>query len=246
MGSMLQAAFKEPLLTIEIERDAIRRWQDEGDRSALDLLVRSHLRQVWSQARRFSSNSADLDDLVAEGTVGLMRAADSFDLELNLRFSTYAAYWVKNGVFSALSQISTVIDVPDRVLRAARTGRQDETDTGLSLLATLGTLPLDAGGEGLSLSEQIPCGGITPAEMFETHSAQSGLSQLLADAIAPLDPTDQEIIKRRRLAAEPECAETVAQDLGMSAQRLKQTEARALNRLRRNLLAHGFTRAMLH
>lgn len=246
MASMLQAAFSEPLLTVETERDAIRRWQDEGDRNALDLLVRSHARQVWSQARRFSSNPVDLDDLVAEGTVGLMRAADSFDRELNLRFSTYAAYWVMNGVFSALSRISTVIDMPVRTFRDARMGRLDDTDMGLSFLATQSVLPLDAEGEGLPLSERIPCHSITPAEMTELNSAQSFLSQLLGDAIAALDSTDQEIIRRRKLAAEPECVEKVAQDLGMSTQRLKQSETRALNRLRRNLLAHGFSRAMLH
>jgi len=246
MTSTLQAAMREPLLTVDTERDAIRRWQDEGDRRALELLLRSHARQAWSQALRFADNPVDLDDLVAEGMIGLMRAADNFDLKLNLRFSTYAAYWVMNGVFSALARIGTVIDMPVRTYLDARMGRLSGEDGGLSLLATQGTVPLDAGGEGQSLSERLPCSSLTPAEAAEIRSAQALLERLLAQALASLDPTEKAIILRRRLAAEPETAEAVAADLGLSVQSLKQRETRALTRLRRDLLARGFSRALLH
>lgn len=246
MTSTLQAAMREPLLTVDTERDAIRRWQDEGDRRALELLLRSHARQAWSQALRFADNPVDLDDLVAEGMIGLMRAADNFDLKLNLRFSTYAAYWVMNGVFSALARIGTVIDMPVRTYLDARMGRLSGEDGGLSLLAMQGTVPLDAGGEGQSLSERLPCSSLTPAEAAEIRSAQALLERLLAQALASLDPTEKAIILRRRLAAEPETAEAVAADLGLSVQSLKQRETRALTRLRRDLLARGFSRALLH
>jgi RNA polymerase sigma factor (sigma-70 family) len=237
---------REPLLTVDTERDAIRRWQDEGDRRALELLLRSHARQAWSQALRFADNPVDLDDLVAEGMIGLMRAADNFDLKLNLRFSTYAAYWVMNGVFSALARIGTVIDMPVRTYLDARMGRLAGEDGGLALLATQGTVPLDAGGEGQSLSERLPCSSLTPAEEAEIRSAQALLERLLAQALASLDPTEKAIILRRRLAADPETPEAVAADLGLSVQSLKQRETRALTRLRRDLLARGFSRALLH
>lgn len=246
MKSTLQAALREPLLTIDTERDAIRRWQNEGDRHALELLLRSHARQAWSQALRYADNPVDLDDLVAEGMIGLMRAANSFDLKMNLRFSTYAAFWVMNGVFTALARIGTVIDMPVRTYLDARMGRLSGDDSGLSCLATQGAVPLDAGGEGLSLSERLPCSSMTPAEASEMRSAQALLQRLLDQALASLDPTEKAIILRRRLAAEPESAETVAADLGMSVQRLRQSETRALTRLRRDLLARGFSRAMLH
>ncbi len=246
MTSTLQAALREPLLTVDVERDAIRRWQDDGDRCALELLLRSHARQAWSQALRFADNPVDLDDLVAEGMIGLMRAADNFDLTLNLRFSTYAAFWVMNGVNTALARIGTVIDMPVRTYLDARMGRLSGEDTGLSYLATQGALPLDAGGEGQSLSERLPCSGMTPAETAEMRSAQGLLIRLLTQALAALDPTDKAIIQRRRLAPDPEPAEAVAADLGMSVQRLRQGETRALTRLRRDLLALGFSRAMLN
>lgn len=246
MASTLQTALKEPLLTAETERDAIRRWQEEGDRRALELLLRSHARQAWSQALRYADNPVDVDDLVAEGMLGLMRAADNFDRGLDLRFSTYAAYWVMNGVFTALSRIGTVIDMPVRTYLKARTGRLGCNDAELSLLATQGALPLDGGDGGLSLSERLPCLDATPADTAEARSAQEFLSALLAEAITTLNPTEQIVISRRRLSAEPESADTIAADLDISIQKLKQIEARAINQLRRELISRGFSRAMLH
>jgi RNA polymerase sigma-32 factor len=243
MKSTLQAALKEPFLTVDSEREAIRRWQDDGDRHALELLLRSHARQAWSQALRFADNPTDLDDLVAEGMIGLMRAADNFDLKMNLRFSTYAAYWVMNGVFTALARIGTVIDMPVRTYLDARMGRLGG-DGGLAYLATQGAVPLDAEGEGGPLSERLACSSLTPAEIVEIRSAQALLRRLLQQALSSLDPMEKTIILRRRLAAEP--AEVVAADLGMTVQRLKQREIRAMTRLRRDLVALGFTRAMLH
>lgn len=237
---------REPLLTIDTERDAIRRWQVEGDRRALELLLRSHARQAWSQALRYADNPVDLDDLVAEGMIGLMRAADHFDLKLNLRFSTYAAFWVMNGVFTGLARIGTVIDMPVRTYLDARMGRLKSDDAGLSHLATQGTVPLDAGGDGISLSERLACSSMTPAEVAEMRSAHAMLRRLLTQALGALDETEKSIILRLRLAAEPDTVEAVAADLGMSVQRLRQRETRALTRLRRDLLALGFTRAMLH
>lgn len=246
MAHTLQAALREPLLSVDVERDAIRRWQDEGDRRALELLVRSHARQAWSQALRYADNPVDLDDLVAEGLVGLMRAADSFDRKRNLRFSTYAAYWVMNSVFVALSRIRTVIDMPSRTYLDARMGRLHRDEMGLTALATQGTLSLDAVADGLSLAERLPCSCMTPAEETELRSAQALLCRVLSDALATLSLTEQAIINRRMLAAEPERAEVIADDLGMTVHRLRQTEARALSRLRRDLVARGFSRAMLH
>lgn len=246
MTHTLQSALREPLMTVDTERDAIRRWQVEGDRRALELLLRSHARQAWSQALRFADNPVDLDDLVSEGMIGLMRAADHFDLRMNLRFSTYAAYWVMNGVYTALARIGTVIDMPVRTYLDARMGRMRDENAGLSFLATQGALPLDAGGEGLSLSDRLPCSAETPAEIAEMRSAQALLCRLLDQALAALNPIEKEIILRRKLAAEPESAEAVAADMGLTLQKLRQEEARALTLLRRDLLARGFSRSMLH
>lgn len=242
----LQSALKEPLMSADTERDAIWRWQNQGDRRALELLLRSHARQAWSQALRFADNPVDLDDLVSEGMIGLMRAADHFDLKMNLRFSTYAAYWVMNGVYTALARIGTVIDMPVRTYLDARMGRMSNADAALSYLATQGTIPLDNGDEGQALSDRLPCSGLTPAENAEMRSAQALLAHLVDQALTALNPVEKEIILRRKLAQVPESVEAVAADLGMTVQKLRQQEARALMLLRRDLLARGFSRSMLH
>ena len=73
------AALSAPMLDIDEERSAIRLWQDHRDRRALETLVRAHARLAWSVARRWTDNPAHLEDLVAAGMIGLVRAAERFE-----------------------------------------------------------------------------------------------------------------------------------------------------------------------
>ena len=134
---------REPLLSFEQERAAISGWQDRGDRAALEVLLRSHARQAWSHAARFTDNPVHLEDLAAEGVMGLLRAADSFDRAQDVRFATYAAWWVRNAVSSALSRIKAVIDIPSRTYLDAQMGKLSDEDVFIVQLATRGTLALD-------------------------------------------------------------------------------------------------------
>ena len=70
MPNSIRAAAQEPLLEFDQERDAIRRWQMNDDREALELLLRSHARQAWSMAARWTDNPSHLEDLAAEGIIG--------------------------------------------------------------------------------------------------------------------------------------------------------------------------------
>ena len=109
MSMSYQAAMREPLLELQQERGALAGWQDRGDRAALELLLRSHARQAWSQAARYTDNPVHLEDLAAEGMIGLMRAATNFDRAQEVRFSTYSAWWVMNGVSSALARMLCLV-----------------------------------------------------------------------------------------------------------------------------------------
>ena len=130
-----QAAMSEPMLSVAQERDAVRNWQERGDRDALELLIRSHARQVYAQAARWTDNPSHREDLVAEGMIGLMRAADNFDLAQGVRFSTYASWWVLNGVSAALVRIKTVIDIPVRTYLDASGGRLGSEDQEIAQMA---------------------------------------------------------------------------------------------------------------
>lgn len=86
------------ILTAEEERELARRWRDHDDAGALDRLIGGHLRLVVGVAKRFRRYGLPLADLVAEGNVGLMRAARKFDPDKGFRFSTYAHWWIRAAI----------------------------------------------------------------------------------------------------------------------------------------------------
>lgn len=242
-----KAALKEPLLPYEQERDALRRWQEERDEGALTLLLRSHARQAWAQARRWSDNPAHLEDLVAEGLLGLVRAADAFDRSVETRFATYANWWVMNAVSAALTRIKGVVDVPSRAYLDARTGRLGEGERLRAESAVQGAVGLTAqmpDGSGRPM-DQLICPEATPEEYTERMTSEAALKRMLGQAMGVLDASEIEIIRRRRLEPTPSSAEDVAADLKITLHRLRQMENRAILRLRRKLLELGFCRALL-
>ena len=94
----LKDARKYDYLTPEQERDYAERWHDKQDRRALDKLIGSHLRLVFKMARGFQGYGLPLADLVAEGNVGLMQAAQKFEPEKGFRFATYASWWIRAAI----------------------------------------------------------------------------------------------------------------------------------------------------
>ncbi|WP_102223644.1 sigma-70 family RNA polymerase sigma factor [Acidimangrovimonas sediminis] len=246
MGLSYREAVEAPLLSVEEERAALHDWQERGDQRALELLLRSHARLVHAQAQRWSKNPTELEDLVAEGMIGLMRAADLFDLEQQVRFSTYAQWWVKTCVSTALARMKSIVNMPSRVFIDARMGRLDGSDTA-ALQAAQAHLSINAGiGEagGLGLND-LPATGLTPEEHAEAQSSAARLRVVLTEALMQLDPTDREILERRKLAPEPESADDTAMWLGVSPDRVPLFERRALSRLRLRLERMGCTPAML-
>src|SRR5262249_28639831 len=90
-----------PLLSADPENDLAYRIE-AGDAQARDHLVRANLRLVVNIARGYARGSLSLDDLIAEGNLGLLRAAEAFDASMNTRFSTYASYWIKQSIKRAI------------------------------------------------------------------------------------------------------------------------------------------------
>ena|SRR5487761_99124 len=95
---LLSAAKRYPMLTLEREREIATAWRTHRDRAALDELVGSHLRLVIKIARGFAGYGLPLADLVAEGNIGLMQAADKFEPERGARFATYAMWWIRAAI----------------------------------------------------------------------------------------------------------------------------------------------------
>src|ERR1051326_9539701 len=98
LARFVAEAKRYPMLTPAREGELTVRWRDHGDRAALDELVGSHLRLVVKIARGFAGYGLPLADLVAEGNVGLMQAAEKFDPDRGFRFATYAMWWIRAAI----------------------------------------------------------------------------------------------------------------------------------------------------
>jgi RNA polymerase primary sigma factor len=102
---------RTPLLTREEEHDLASRVA-AGDYAARDQMVRANLRLVVNIARGYTGRGLDLPDLIAEGNLGLLRAAEGFDPSMNTRFSTYASYWIKQSIKRAVVNTAKTVRIP--------------------------------------------------------------------------------------------------------------------------------------
>ena len=94
----VRQAMRAPLLAADYERDLARRWRDDHDERALHDLTQAYIRLVVAMAARFRHYGLPMSDLVQEGSVGLMQAAARFEPEREVRFSTYASWWIRSAI----------------------------------------------------------------------------------------------------------------------------------------------------
>ncbi len=94
----MRDAMRAPLLAADHERDLARRWRDHGDERAMHELITAYIRLVVAMAARFRHYGLPMSDLVQEGSVGLMQAAARFEPEREVRFSTYASWWIRSSM----------------------------------------------------------------------------------------------------------------------------------------------------
>jgi RNA polymerase primary sigma factor len=165
MALFLQEVRRYPLLTREEEVELAKRIE-QGDLDAKERLVNSNLRLVISNARKFQGHDMPLLDLIQEGILGLIRAAEKFDWRRGYKFSTYATFWIRQALQRALDNRSRTIRIPvhlgQRERRFARVQRE--------LAAQLGHEPSD--------EEVAAAAGLTPQDVREARETARVVTSL--------------------------------------------------------------------
>ena len=209
-----------PLLEWEDERLLIADWQQRQDRNALEALLVSHARIVHYWAKKLSHDKAEQEELVSEGLLGLIRAADMFELSRDVRFSTYARWWVKNSVLTALDSLRSIVETPSSA--------KDQTHPQIKQSLE------DEDGQDRLVSDAP-----TPEEEAVTKSSVEMMRRHITLALEGLDDIDREVVVCRSLQQPPESIGDLASRLGMTACKLRQLERRAMSRLKYALMAQG-------
>jgi RNA polymerase sigma-32 factor len=235
-----EAALMAPLMSREEERAALRAWQDTGDQHALRRILEAFARQAWAEARRWTDNRTHIEDLAAEGMIGLIDAAGSFDLSMDVRFGTHSAWAVRNRIMAALARVTAVIDVPARACVDARSGHPSARSRTDAVAAAVGAVSIDDIGRSGEAMLAVQWEGPTPEEEVTLRSESQRVQSLLDEALAALNPAEREVILRK-LEERP----APADDCPGSRSRRRDIERRAMYRLRCCLQERGFSLAML-
>jgi len=140
LGWYLEQIKSAPLLTAEQEKQLARRVREHSDPTAREQMIQSNLRLVVNIAKEYSNPGMTLGDLVAEGNLGLMRAVEEFDPDAGVRFSTYAAWWIKQAIKRAMINAGQPIHIPAYLMKLITKWRRASRE----LQSSLGRPPTTA------------------------------------------------------------------------------------------------------
>jgi RNA polymerase primary sigma factor len=241
------------------ERAELERAVELGE-AARAMLVRSNTRLVISIAKRYFGQGLDFLDLIQEGNIGLLTAVDKFDYTRGNRFSTYATWWIRQGITRALANTGRAIRIPAhqttnvrRLYRSIRDIEQDQGRTaGVEELAERVNLPPDQVRWLLQITRPLlaleqPAGDDQDAELGDfledrdvEPTADTVASKLFGEQIneflSDLTPREASVIRLRYglQGADPHTLKEVGEIFKLSRERIRQVEKSALGKLRRN------------
>lgn len=261
----IATTMRAPLLEREQEADLARRWRDDRDEDALHELVTAYARYVVRIAAGFRGYGLPLGDLVQEGNIGLMEAAARFDPERDVRFSTYASWWIRASIQDHILRNASIVRIATtasqktlffnlRRLRAKldETGEGAMTDADRRKIATDLSVPVAAvermeahlsrpdrslnatlsDGENDQYQDFLADDRPDPEENFIKVHDGDVRKKRLHDAIASLTEREQTIIAQRFLGEGRKTLAEIGDDFGLTKERIRQIEARALSKLR--------------
>ena len=263
--SYVQAVNAIPMLTPERELELGRRYRSHDDLTAASQLVLSHLRLVVSIARTDMGYGLPPADLVQEGNIGLMKAVKRFDPERGVRLASFAIHWIKAEIHEYIlrnwrmvkiattkaqrklffnlrsMKASTAALTPKEIKQVAQTLNVKESDV-VEMEQRLqgGDVPLepspDDGDEPVTPIAYLADSSAGPAETLEQEQTRTLRSQGLERALQKLDDRSRRIIRARWLAeSNPKTLHELAAEFGVSAERIRQIEAKAMQKMKAQL-----------
>ncbi len=257
--SYLNRLTQAPLLTQE-EEVALTRAVQQGDAQAKSRLIESNMRLVINIAKGYRNRAIPLEDLIQEGAIGLMQAAERFDPDKGFRFSTYATHWIRQAIGRAIDNKSKAIRLPAHVSQSIRKIERVKSELARELgrepmleqiAVVMGLTPkklqtlMQSSQDLLSLDMSIgDSGGMTLAGLIrddsesdpETVVLDKEVLDELHQILSELNDREQRVMRMRFQVGEPDTAapdpEEVAKELKLSRERVRQIEVQAIKKLR--------------
>ncbi len=258
LDKYLQEIGREELISVEEEVELAGRIRN-GDRAALEKLTKANLRFVVSVAKQYQNQGLSLPDLINEGNLGLIKAAEKFDETRGFKFISYAVWWIRQSILQALAEQSRIVRLPlnqvgslNKITKAfSRFEQENERKPSAEELAEVVDLPVDKIADTLKMSgrhvsvdapfvegEDNSLLDVMPND--DSPNADRGLineslSTEIDRALDQLTPREADIIRKFFGIGVPEkTLEEIGEEFHLTRERVRQIKEKAIRRLRNN------------
>ena len=250
MDAYISAAFQLPILSAEEEHDLAVRLRDRQDLQAARALVMAHVRFVVRIARGYSGYGLPQNDLIQEGTVGLMKAVRRFDPDMGVRLVSFAVHWRIVKVATTKAQRKLFFNLRSAKKRLGWFSQKEveevaedlgvKPETVLEMESRLSNYDLafdgsdtdDDEGQNFAPAAYLPDLRDEPSRLLEQADSAENQRNDLYRALEELDPRSRDILQRRWLTESKETLHDLAAEYGVSAERIRQIESAAMKKLR--------------